>query len=426
MSAGEDPARVLRRAVVASAVGTAIEWYDFFLYGVAAALVFPRVFFPRSDAFTGALLAFSTHFVGFVARPLGAAIFGHYGDRLGRKASLVATLLVMGLATTAIGLVPGDDRIGAWGAVLLVVGRVLQGIGVGGEWGGSVLLAAESGDRRRRGLLAAWPQFGAPAGLVLANGAVALVSALSGPAFFTWAWRLPFLASVALVGIGIYIRAGVPETPVFARLRAEGPMVRAPVLEVLRHHGREVVLTALLRTGEQTPFYLFSTFVLTYGTRTLHLPRAALLRDVMIGAALSMAAIPLWGHLSDRVGRLRMYRVSAAVMMAWAFVYYRMLDTRAPGWVLAAIALSMPIHAMQYGPQAAVIAESFPARVRYSGASLGYQLASITAGGPAPIVALWLLQRTGSSTAIAAYASLAAAVTLLAATRLRDGAADEL
>lgn len=421
-----DHARQTRRAVVAAAIGTTIEWYDFFLYGVAAALVFPRVFFPRSDPFTGALLAYSTHFVGFVARPLGAALFGHFGDRVGRKASLVATLLVMGLATTGIGLVPGYDSIGAWGAVLLVIGRVLQGIGVGGEWGGSVLLAAEYGDRKRRGLRASWPQFGAPAGLLLANGALALVNRLSGSAFLAWAWRIPFVISVGLVAVGLYIRTGIAETPAFARVRDEGPVERAPVLAVLRAHWREVLLTALLRTGEQAPFYVFSTFVLTYGTRRLGLDRAVLLRDVMIGAALSMVAIPLAGHLSDRLGRLRLYRYAALAMVAWPFLYFRMLDTRAPGWVLVAVALSLPLHAMQFGPQAAVIAESFPARLRYSGASLGFQLASITAGGPAPIIATWLLSRSGASWPIALYVALAAAVTVAAASLLRDGAHQEL
>jgi MFS family permease len=283
-----DPAarkRMMVKAVVASAVGTTIEWYDFFLYGVAAALVFPRIFFPSSDPFTGTLLAFSTYFVGFVARPFGAAFFGHYGDRLGRKAALIATLLLMGIATTGIGLVPGYDRIGIWGAVLLVIGRILQGVGVGGEWGGSVLMAGEWTDPKRRGFTTSWAQFGAPAGMVLANGALALMTyTTSEEAFLSWGWRVPFLLSLTLVAVGLYIRVGILETPVFATLKAKGKVERAPVVEVLRKNWREVILTALLRTGQQTPFYIFTTYILTYGTQVLGLTRGFVLNLVMLQA----------------------------------------------------------------------------------------------------------------------------------------------
>jgi metabolite-proton symporter len=420
--------RQLRRAVIASAVGTAIEWYDFFLYGVAASLVFPKVFFPPGESdFKKALASYSTFFVGFASRPLGAAIFGHYGDRIGRKASLIATLLLMGAATMAIGLVPGYASVGLWGAVLLTVGRTLQGIGVGGEWGGSVLLAAEWGDRKRRGYIASWPQFGAPAGLVLANGALAVMNGLVGEeAFLAWGWRVPFLLSFVLVGIGFYIRVGILETPTFAKLKAEGRVERMPVLEVLRLHGKEVALTALLRTGQQTPFYIFSTFVLTYGTQALHLERAVLLKAVLVSAVLSMVAIPLWGHLSDRVGRRRLVAVGCVVMIAWIFPYYQLLDTRAFWPVFLAIALAQPLHDIQYGPQAAVIAESFPSRLRYSGSSLGYQLASITSGGPAPLIALALFERFHSSMAIAAYVAACAVVSLVALALLPDRSHQDL
>lgn len=407
------------RAVVASTVGTAIEWYDFFLYGVAAALVFPKVFFPGSDPYSATLASFGTYFVGFVARPVGAALFGHWGDRLGRKASLVATLLLMGLATIAIGLVPGYDRIGIWGAVLLTVCRVLQGIGVGGEWAGSVLMAAEWGPKHQRGFLASWPQFGAPAGLLLANGAVMAMSALSGDAFLTWGWRIPFVASIVLVGIGLWIRRGVGETPTFDRLKADNRIERAPVVEVIRRHWREIVLTGLLRTGQQTPFYVFTAFVLSYGTQRLGLSRGALLGDVLLAAAVSMVTIPLFGHLSDRVGRERMLAFGALLMVFWPFAYFGLLDTASPWLVLLAIVLAEPIHDLQYAPQAAIIADAFPAELRYSGASLGYQLASLTAGGPAPLVALWLLERTGASWSIAAYLSGTGVVTLLALWGLR-------
>ena len=418
--------RHLVRAVIASAVGTSIEWYDFFLYGVAAALVFPHKFFPKSDPYTATLLAFSTYFVGFAARPVGAAIFGHFGDRLGRKTSLVATLLLMGISTAAVGLVPGYDQIGAWGAGILTAARALQGIGVGGEWGGSVLMSAEWGDWSRRGFLTSWTQFAAPAGMVLANGTLALMTYISGPAFLTWGWRVPFLLSLVLVGVGFYIRIGILETPVFARLRTEGRIERTPVVEVLRRHWREVALTALVRTGQQTPFYIFTTYVLAYGTQTLKLPQTLLLDFVMIQALLSLGTIPLFGYLSDRIGRRRITAIGCAAMIVFPFVYFRLIDTARIPLVFAAIVLGLPIQDLQYGPQAALIAESFPARLRYSGSSLGYQLASVTAGGPAPIVALWLFERYRSSTAVAVYVSLSAVVSLVALSLLPDRSRSDL
>jgi metabolite-proton symporter len=405
---------MMRRAVVSSAAGTTIEWYDFFLYGVAAALVFPQKFFPGSDPYVATLLAFSTYFVGFVARPVGAALFGHYGDRMGRKTALIATLALMGGATIGIGLVPDYSSIGIWGAVLLTFFRVLQGIGVGGEWGGAVLMAGEWTDPKRRGFTTSFAQFGAPAGMLLANGALAVTSLLtSEDAFLSWGWRVPFLLSVVLVFVGLYIRIGVLETPVFARLRSQGRIERTPVLQVLRYHWREVVLTALLRSGQQTPFYIFTTYVLTYGTQQLGFDRGVILGFVMIQALISMATIPYFGHLSDVIGRRRITAIGCVVMLVFPFVYFGMLDTRV-GWIVfAAIALGLPTHDLQYGPQAAFIAERFPGTLRYSGASLGYQLASITAGGPAPLVALYLYQRYQTSMAVAAYVALTALISLM-------------
>lgn len=411
------------RAVVSSALGTTIEWYDFFLYGIAAATVFPRMFFPSSEPFVATLLSLTTFFVGFAARPLGAVVFGHFGDRIGRKALLVTTMIMMGVATTGIGLVPSYETIGIWGAVLLTVGRVLQGMAVGGEWSGSVLMAGEWTAPRHRGFTTSFAQLGAPAGMVLANGALALMTLVTDDkGFLQWGWRVPFLASIALVFVGLWIRFGVMETPVFAALKAQGKVAAAPLLEVLRKNWREVILTALLRTGQQVPFYIFTTYIVTYGTQQLGLSRATVLNFVMLMALLSCITIPLMGHLSDRVGRQRITAVGCWVMVIFPFIYFSMLDTRSIGLVFLAILLSLPLHDLQYGPQAAFIAESFPGSLRYSGSSLGYQLASITAGGPAPILAVLLYQRFGTSTAVATYVSVCALISLACVYALPDRA----
>src|SRR6476620_11155663 len=300
----EEHQRHLRRAIVAGAVGTAIEWYDFFLYSTVTGLVFARLVFAQDDPFVGTIEAFGVYTVGFIARPIGAAIFGHYGDRLGRKAALVVTLLLLGIATFLVALVPGYHRIGIWGAILLTVLRFIQGIGVGGEWGGSVLLSMEwAQSNRHRGFITSWPQFGVPAGLFLANLAVLAFSRMSGDQFLTWGWRVPFLLSIVLVALGLYIRLGIQETPVFAKLVAERRIERQPVLEVIRRHPREIVLTALCRTAEQAPFYLFTSFVFTYGVDVLHFDRNFVLVAVLGAAILSFGAIPFFGHLSDRLGR---------------------------------------------------------------------------------------------------------------------------
>jgi metabolite-proton symporter len=423
---GVGRARQLRRVVLASAVGTAIEWYDFFLYGIAAALIFPHLFFPTHDRYTGVLLSFSTYFVGFAARPIGAAIFGHVGDRIGRKASLITTLVLMGTSTMAIALIPGYATIGIAGAILLTACRVLQGIAVGGEWGGSVLLAAEWSHDRGRGLAASWPQWGAPAGLLLANGAVALTSVIAGDdGLSAWAWRVPFLGSLVLVAVGLWIRGGVHESPVFARLRSAQDVERAPVREVLGKHGRTVVLTALLRTGQQAPFYVFTTWVLTYATGSLGYPRSSIVTAVLVAAAASMVTIPLAGYLSDRLGRRRVIAAGCLLMIGWPLLYFHLLEMGSLALTFTAIIIALPIHDLQYGPQAAMIAESFPARVRYSGSSLGYQLASITSGGPAPLIATWLMHRYGSSTSVAIYIAVCAAISLAACLLLPDHQARE-
>jgi len=422
----EEHRRQLLRAVVAGTVGTAVEWYDFFLYSTVTGLVFAQLYFPRADPLVGTLEAFGIYAVGFVARPIGAAIFGHYGDRLGRKAALIATLLLMGIATFLVALVPTYQRIGIWGAILLTVLRFVQGIGVGGEWGGSVLLSMEwarmewARTNRHRGFIAAWPQFGVPAGLFLSNLAVLVCSAVSGDQFLVWGWRIPFVFSLVLVGVGLYVRLGILETPVFAALVAGRRIERAPVAEVIRRHPREIVLTALCRMAEQAPFYLFTAFVFAYGTDTLHLNRDFLLVAVLSAAAISFVTIPLFGHLSDRMGRKRIYSFGALITGAYGFAYFWMLDTSVPALIFVAIVLSLIPHDMLYGPQAALIAETFPARLRYSGASLGYQLSSVIAGGPAPLIATWLLSTYHSGTVIAMFIAVCAVVTLIATAFLPD------
>jgi MFS family permease len=411
----------LRNAVVASTIGTAIEWYDFFLYGTAAGLVFGKLYFPNEDALTATLAAFGTYFIGFVGRPIGAAIFGHYGDRIGRKATLIATLLCMGIATFLIAFVPTYESIGIWGAVILTILRMIQGIGVGGEWGGSVLLAMEwSRHHGQRGLVASWPQFGVPCGLFLANLAILAFSQLSGDQFATWGWRLPFALSIVLAGVGLWIRLGILETPVFQQLLNTKRIEKTPIIEVIKKQPREIVLSALLRMSEQAPFYIFTAFIFAYAVGTLHMSRDLILIAVLAASCVSFVTIPLSGHISDLIGRKKMYLIGAATTGLFGFLYFGMVDTAVPAAVFIAIVLSLVPHDMQYGPQAALIAEAFTPRLRYSGASLGYQLASVIAGGPAPLIATALFATYHSGYAISIYIAACAAVSLASAAFMPD------
>ncbi len=411
----------LRKAVIASTIGTAIEWYDFFLYGTAAGLVFGKLFFPNQDRLTGTLLAFGTYFIGFAARPIGAAIFGHYGDRIGRKATLIATLMFMGLATFFIAFVPSYASIGIWGAVLLTILRALQGIGVGGEWGGSVLMSMEwSRTHGQRGLVASWPQFGVPCGLLLSTLSIAVFSAWSGDQFAVWGWRIPFALSIVLVGIGLWIRLGILETPVFQQLLNTNKIESAPILEVIKKQPKEIILSALLRMSEQAPFYIFTAFVFSYTVGTLKMSRDFILGAVMVAACVSFITIPLSGHISDRIGRKNMYLIGVVTIGLFGFAYFGMLGTGMPWVIFIAIVLSLIPHDMQYGPQAALIAESFTPRLRYSGASLGYQLASLIAGGPSPIIATALFASYQSGYAIAIYIAVCALISLVSAAMMPD------
>lgn len=385
--------RAVIEAVVASTIGTTIEWYDFFLYGVMAALVFPRLFFPEIDPFLGQILSFLTFTAGFVARPLGGIVFGYLGDRIGRKSTLVATLLLMGLSTVAIGLLPTAETISIAAPILLTTLRVLQGIGVGGEWGGAVLLALEYGHRGRRGFFASFPQAGVPLGLLTSAGVVALFEYwLPSADFLTWGWRVPFLLSGLLIAVGLLIRVRILETPLFRQLQEAQQVARAPVTETLRHHWREVLLAAGSRISENSCFYLFSTYILAYGKDVLRVEASLILWAVNLAAAVEIFTIPIWGFVSDRWSRKGVYLLGNLVLICFAGPYYWLLGTLEPVAVVVAVTLSLALgHAMLYSVQASLIPELFGTRLRYTGASIGYQLAAPIAGGSAPLIAAWLI-----------------------------------
>ncbi|WP_031160644.1 MFS transporter [Streptomyces durhamensis] len=425
----------LPRIVAASLIGTTIEWYDFFLYGSAAALVFNKLFFPGSDPLVGTLLSFLTYAVGFAARPLGALVFGHYGDRLGRKKLLVLSLVMMGGATFAIGLLPTHATVGAAAPVLLTLLRLVQGFALGGEWGGAVLLVSEHGDARRRGFWASWPQTGAPAGQLLATGVLSLLTAvLSDDAFGRWGWRIPFLLSGVLVLIGLWIRLSVDESPVFkeALERAEARRAeekseaeRLPIVSVLRHHWRDVLVAMGARMAENISYYVITAFILVYATTSAGASKQTALNAVLIGSAVHFAVIPAWGALSDRIGRRPVYLFGAAGVGLWMFPFFSLTDTGSFGSLILAVTVGLVLHGAMYAPQAAFFAEMFATRMRYSGASIGAQFASVAAGAPAPLIATALLDDYGSSTPIALYVIAAAVLTLLAVgvareTRHRD------
>jgi metabolite-proton symporter len=401
--------------LIASFVGTAIEWYDFFLYGTAAAIVFGRLFFPNVDPLIGTLSAFGTFAVGFIARPLGGAIFGHFGDRIGRKSMLIYSLLIMGVATFLIGLLPPYEAIGIWAPILLVLLRCLQGIGVGGEWGGAVLMAVEHSPEHRRGLSGAWPQTGVPAGLFLATVVFALVSRMDEAAFLSWGWRIPFLLSLALVGVGLFIRLRILETPAFARLQASGRREARPLFAAVRDYRRNLLLAMGMRVAENAHFYIYTVFVLSYGPTTLGVDRTTMLWGVTLAAAVGFIAIPAFGALSDRLGRRPVYLFGGVFSLVYSLPFFWLLDTRSDPVIWIAIVLGVALgHNAMYGPQAAYFSELFGAGVRYSGASLAYQLASVAAGGLAPFIATALIAAWGAE-AVAAYMMALSAITVFSA-----------
>lgn len=389
------PSASVAKVVAASFIGTAIEWYDFFLYGTAAALVFNQLFFPTFDPVAGTMAAFGTYAIGFLARPFGGVLFGHFGDRYGRKSALVTTLMIVGLTTFAIGLLPTYDSIGIWAPIALIALRLVQGLGVGGEWAGAVLMVAERGNPRWRGFSASWVQAGAPVGLLLATAAFGLVSLMPEEPFLAWGWRIPFLMGVLLTGVGLFLRIQVMESPLFVEALQKEPPKGLPVLEVLRHYPRNVLLAMGARIAENGFYYFFTVFGLSYGTQYLDLPQSLLINAVLIAAVVHLAATPLFGALSDLIGRRPVYLGGAFFLAVYAFPFFALMETREPVWVVVGITLGMIGHAAMYGPQAAFLSELFGTRVRYTGASLGYQVAAPLSGGLAPLVATALLRESG-------------------------------
>ena len=418
----------LRRVVMASLIGTTVEWYDFFLYGSAAALVFNKLFFPEFDPLTGTLLAFATYALGFVARPVGGIVFGHFGDRIGRKRLLMLSLVMMGLATVLIGVLPTYAQIGIWAPIALIALRLVQGFAVGGEWGGAVLMAAEHGDTARRGFWASWPQAGVPAGNLLAAAVLAIMAAVQTEAdFLAWGWRVPFVLSALLVIVGWYIRNRVAESPMFEKEldEAEAPP-KVPAMEVLRERPNALVLGAGLRVGENISYYILTVFSLTYLVDVSKESRGLALNALLIGAAVQFFAIPLFALLSDRIGRRPVYAIGAFGLAAWCFVMFGLLGSGDNASIVLALVVGLVLHGAMYGPQAAFITELFPTRIRYSGVSLAYQLTSIVAGSLAPIIALWLYKDYGSATPVAIYVGVACAISGVSALLARETKGCEL
>jgi metabolite-proton symporter len=418
----------LRRVIMASMIGTTIEWYDFFLYGSAAALVFNRLFFPEYDPLTGTLLAFATYALGFVARPVGGIVFGHFGDRIGRKRLLMFSLILMGVATVLIGLLPTYAQIGVWAPIALIALRLVQGFAVGGEWGGAVLMAAEHGDAARRGLLASWPQAGVAAGSLLSAGVLALLAQFQTEEdFLAWGWRIPFLLSAILVLVGWYIRNRVAESPMFRKEleEAEAPP-KLPAIDVIRERPRAIVLGAGLRVGENISYYILTVFSLTYLVDVAAETRSLALNALLLGAAVQFFAIPLFAALSDRIGRRPVYAFGGLGLAVWSFALFPLLGSGSNLEIYVALIVGLVLHGAMYGPQAAMITELFPTRIRYSGVSIAYQLTSIFAGSLAPIVALWLYREYDSAMPVAIYVAVACAISGLSALLARETKGVEL
>nr|WP_263327125.1 MFS transporter [Neobacillus sp. Marseille-Q6967] len=409
----------MKKVALASIVGTSIEWYDFFLYGTMAALVFPQLFFPESSDFMGVLQAFITLFVGFLARPLGAIIFSSYGDKIGRKAALVTSLLLMGVSSTIMGLLPTYDTIGIFGAILLVILRFIQGIGVGGEWGGSVTLSVEWSSEKSRGLMGSMTQLGVPIGMLTSTSVVSLCIFLTGDNFGVWGWRIPFLLSIVLVFIGLYIRLGIEESPEFTKMKEENRTAKSPILESVKGYPKEILFAALTRLADNVPFYIYTTFAIYYATVHLQLDRQFITNAVLLVSVVFLVVVPLAAHLSDKIGRKNITLAGMIVTLLFAFPYFYLVNTGEKSLIILATMLASIGPAMVYGPQAALISEIFPVHLRFSGSSIAYQFASIIAGGLAPTISLTLLEKFKTTSAISMYVVICCIISIIALTLLR-------
>ncbi len=405
----------INKVAVASAIGTAVEWYDFFLYGTASALIFGRLFFPNFDPLTGTLASYGTFAVGFAARPIGGIVCGHFGDRVGRKSMLVITLLIMGIGTFLIGLLPTYEQIGIWAPVLLVILRLAQGFGLGGQWGGAVLITVEHSPRGKRGFYGSLPQVGLPVGLLTSTFVFGLISSLPDEELFSWGWRVAFLISIILVAVALYVRLAIVEPPAFAAVKRSRTTAKVPILEALRQHPGSVLLVMGARIAENGAFYLYSVFILTYATLpNIGFSSSMSLRAVSIAAAIQLFTIPAFGALSDRVGRRPVYLFGAIFTAIFAFPFFWLIETSLPHFLIISVVLALSVgHGAMYAPQASFVSELFGTRVRYSGLSLGYQLASVIAGGLSPIIATSLFAKFESSWPIALYVIGMAAITTI-------------
>jgi MHS family shikimate/dehydroshikimate transporter-like MFS transporter len=404
------------RVVFASALGTIIEWYDFLIYGAAAALVFNKLFFPSEDPFLGTLAALGSAAVGFFARPFGGAVFGYFGDRLGRKSMLLLTLVIMGLGTFAIGLLPTYAQIGIWAPILLIGLRIIQGIGLGGEWGGAALMVLEHAPAKRRGLCGSLVQVGFPIGLILSAGVFGLVSKLPEEEFLSWGWRVPFLSSLVLVILGAFIRLKVEESPVFEAMKAKKEIARNPLAEAIFRHPKSFLVAIGLKISEVSWVYMLTVFVVVYATTRLGLPKAQILDAIMIAAAIEIVTIPLFGYLSDVFGRRPFYFAGALFTIGFAFPMFWLLGTRDPLVIVAAVAVALSFgHGLMFAPEATYFPELFGARARYSGASFGFQVAAAIGGGLTPVLATWLTQKWSGTAGVSIMLIALALITLVAA-----------
>ncbi|MBG0749415.1 hypothetical protein Q7O_003374 [Pectobacterium carotovorum subsp. carotovorum PCCS1] len=411
------------KLAAASSIGTALEWYDFTIYNIMAALIFNHVFFPSFDPLVGTILAFSTYAVGYISRPVGGIIFGHLGDVLGRRFVLVTTLVIMGVTTALMGMLPSYASWGVWSPLLLVMLRFVQGIALGGEWAGAVLLSMEHGKPNQRGRNASFAQVGPSCGTLIGTGFITLVTlSMSPDSFQQWGWRIPFLLSLVLVGFGLWLRRGVSETPAFLKLEKSKDITKTPIREVFTQHWSSLLVAGGARIGSDVLYALVVVFTLTYVTTVLHLPRPLALTATMLGACGNAIAVPLFGMLSDRFGRRPVYMGGALAAIVWAFIFFVLLDSSQPVQICIAVIVGLLIHAAMYGPQAAFVTEQFPTHVRYAGSSLAYTLAGIVGGGFAPLIIASLFKSYDSTLAISLYVSLALLVTLWAVWAARETA----